>query len=112
MEKFDYIATDKKSNKVKGQVEALNQIQAQSILKERGLFIISMNKIEVMPAWMKMFEVFNKVKKQDVVHFTRQLATMIKAGLPLTTALSILKYQSNLTMAKVVDINRLMNYMG
>ncbi|MEA3355294.1 MAG: type II secretion system F family protein, partial [Patescibacteria group bacterium] len=42
-------------------------------------------------------------KKQDVVHFTRQLATMIKAGLPLTTALSILKYQSNLTMAKVVD---------
>lgn len=103
MEKFDYIATDKKSNKVKGQVEALNQIQAQSILKERGLFIISMNKIEVMPAWMKMFEVFNKVKKQDVVHFTRQLATMIKAGLPLTTALSILKYQSNLTMAKVVD---------
>jgi len=38
-----------------------------------------------------------------VVHFTRQLATMIKAGLPLTTALSILKYQSTLAMTKVVE---------
>ena len=103
MEKFDYIATDKKNNKVKGQVEALNQAQAQSMLRERGLFIINMEKIEVMPAWMKMFNIFNKIKKQDVVHFTRQLATMIKAGLPLTTSLSILKYQSNLSMAKVVD---------
>jgi type IV pilus assembly protein PilC len=28
---------------------------------------------------------------------------MINAGLPLTTALSILKYQSNLSMAKIVD---------
>ena len=41
MEKFEYLATDKDSNKVKGQVEALNQFQAQSILKEKGLFIPS-----------------------------------------------------------------------
>ncbi|MBU1085312.1 MAG: type II secretion system F family protein [Candidatus Beckwithbacteria bacterium] len=103
MEKFDYLATDKGNNKVKGQVEAVSQVQAQSILREKGLFIVSMKKIEVLPAWMKMFEVFNKVRKQDVVHFTRQLATMVKAGLPLTTSLSILKYQSNLSMAKMVD---------
>jgi type IV pilus assembly protein PilC len=103
MEKFEYLATDKENNKVKGQVEALSQVQALSILKEKGLFIISMEKIDVIPAWMKVFKGFNKIRKDDVVHFTRQLATMIKAGLPLTTALSILKYQSNLSMAKVVD---------
>ena len=62
-----------------------------------------MEKIEILPAWMKIFKGFSKIKKKDIVHFTRQLATMIKAGLPLTTALSILKYQSNLSMAKVVD---------
>ena len=103
MEKFEYLATDKAHKKVKGQVEALNQVQATQILRNKGLFIISMDKIEVMPQWMKMFKGFTKIKRDDVVHFTRQLATMIKAGLPLTTALSILKYQSNLSLSKVVD---------
>ena len=103
MEKFEYLATDKAHKKVKGQVEALNQVQAKQILRNKGLFIISMEKIDVMPQWMKLFKGLQKVKRDDVVHFTRQLATMIKAGLPLTTALSILKYQSNLSMAKVVD---------
>ena len=103
MEKFEYLATDKEHKKVKGQVEALNQIQAKQILRSKGLFIIEMQKIEVMTPLMKLFKGFQKVKKDDVVHFTRQLATMIKAGLPLTTALSILKYQSNIAMAKVID---------
>jgi len=103
MEKFNYIATDKDNKKSQGKIEAVSQIQAKSILRSKGLFIISLEKIEVMPEWMKVFKRFQRVKKEDVVHFTRQLATMINAGLPLTTALSILKYQSNLTMAKVVE---------
>jgi type II secretory pathway component PulF len=103
MEKFDYLAINKDKKKVKGIVEALSQTQAISILRTKGLFVVRLNKIEVLPAWLAWFNRFQRVKKQDVVHFTRQLATMIKAGLPLTTALSILKYQSNLAMAKVVD---------
>jgi len=103
MEKFTYIATDKDNKKAQGQIEAINQIQAQSILRSKGLFIISLKKIEMLPPWMKFFKRFQRVKKEDVVHFTRQLATMINAGLPLTKALSILKYQSNLSMAKLVD---------
>lgn len=103
MEKFNYVATDKENKKVKGQVEALNQVQAQQILRNKGLFIIAMEKIEVVSPVMKLFKGFQKVKREDVVHFTRQLATMIKAGLPLTTALSILRYQSNVAMAEIVD---------
>ena len=103
MEKFHYLATDKKHKKIKGEVEATNQIQAQSILRSKGLFIINLEKIEVSSRWMKLMKGFQRVKNADVVHLTRQLATMIMAGLPLTTALSILKYQSNLSMAKLVD---------
>jgi len=103
MERFHYLGTDKKHKKIKGEVEATNQIQAQSILRSKGLFIISMEKIEVSPAWMKWMKGFQRIKNDDVVHLTRQLATMIVAGLPLTTALSILKFQSNLSMAKMVD---------
>lgn len=103
MEKFDYLAVDKTKKKVKGQVEALNQTQAISMLRAKGLFVVNLNKIEVLPAWLLWLNRWQRVKRTDVVHFTRQLATMIKAGLPLTTALSILKYQSSVAMAKVVD---------
>lgn len=103
MEKFDYLAVDKDRKKSKGQIEALNQVQAVGILRSRGLFVVSLNKIEVLPAYLLWLNRFQRVKEKDVVHFTRQLATMIKAGLPLTTALSILKYQSSLAMSKTVD---------
>ena len=103
MEKFIYLATDKDGNKSKGEVEAVNQVQALSVLRSKGFFIITLDKVEVTSTWSKWFRGFQKVKSADVVHFTRQLATMNKAGLPITTALSILKYQSNPAMSKVVD---------
>lgn len=103
MEKFDYLAVTKSHKKVKGQVEAVSQAQAIEVLRSKELFVVSLNKIEVLPPWLQWLNRFQRVKRKDVVHFTRQLATMIKAGLPLTTALSILKYQSNMAMAKLVD---------
>ncbi|MDZ4229096.1 MAG: type II secretion system F family protein, partial [Patescibacteria group bacterium] len=103
MEKFEYLAVGKDRKKVKGQVEASSQGQAISILRTNGLFVVNLNKIEILPAWLKWLNRWQRVKQRDVVHFTRQLATMIKAGLPLTTSLSILKYQSNLAMSKVID---------
>ncbi|MBU2052373.1 type II secretion system F family protein [Patescibacteria group bacterium] len=103
MEKFEYLAVSKDRKKVRGQVEASSQTQAISILRSNGLFVVNLNKIEILPAWLKWLNRWQRVKQRDVVHFTRQLATMIKAGLPLTTALSILKYQSNLAMSKVID---------
>jgi len=103
MEKFNYIASNKKGEKAKGVVEAVNQVQAMSILRSKGFFVIKLEMIEVLPGWMKWLKSFQKIKSSHVVHFTRQLATMINAGLPLTDALAILKFQSSLVMAKMVD---------
>lgn len=103
MERFRYLASDKKGRKVKGEVEAGNQVQAQSILRSKELFIIDLEKIDLASNWMKWLKSWQRVKSDDVVHFTRQLATMINAGLPLTTSLSLLRYQSNLAMAKMIN---------
>jgi type IV pilus assembly protein PilC len=45
---------------------------------------------------------FERVKLDDVVAFTRQMATMITAGLPLSESLSILEIQSKPALSKVV----------
>lgn len=102
MDRFDYQAIDKDGEKSQGEIEAINKNQAMSVLRSKGLFIVSLKKIEVMPSWIMWLQSLRKIKFTDVVHFTRQLATMINAGLPLTDALNILKFQSNAALSKIV----------
>jgi type IV pilus assembly protein PilC len=58
-------------------------------------------------AGQSMFSFGRKVKFEDIVNFTRQLSTMIGAGLPLTDALSILQVQVPPSLQSIVaDILR------
>src|SRR5690606_19340423 len=45
----------------------------------------------------------DRVSSGHVVTFTRQLATMINSGLPVTEALSILELQSDAGMSRVIS---------
>lgn len=102
MEKFDYKAKTQDGQTKKGVVEARDQKQAVLTLRERGFWVISIKPKGqgVLAEFKGVF--FRRVKETDRVNFTRQLATMIKAGLPITEALSILEYQSNPAMGRVV----------
>ena len=77
MERFEYIAVDKGGKKSQGEIEAISQQQATGILRTKGLFIISLRKIEMLPGWLLWTQKLRRVKFSDVVHFTRQLATMM-----------------------------------
>lgn len=102
MEKFYYKVKTKDGQIKKGVVEARGQKQAVNTLRERGFWVISIQpKGEGVLAGFKN-GFFRRVKETDRVNFTRQLATMIKAGLPITEALSILEYQSNPAMGQAV----------
>lgn len=86
---FKYTAKNKFGETVAGKVESRTIEQAASLLSSRGLLIIKLNPlIEDSFAFIK--KMFGGVNFDDVVNFTRQLATMITAGLPLAGALSIL----------------------
>lgn len=102
MEKFDYKAKTQDGQTKKGVVEARDQKQAVLTLRERGFWVVSIKPKGqgVLAEFKGVF--FRRVKETDRVNFTRQLATMIKAGLPITEALSILEYQSNPAMGRVV----------
>lgn len=98
---FSYKAKAVNGQTLKGQVEAQTREMAVEILRRRKLFVISV--INVKPS---VFAVISKKLKKagsdDVVAFTRQMATMVASGLPLTEALRILRNQSNPAMSTVI----------
>ena len=75
---------------------------AAEALKRDQLFPINFSEIKPFVDFSAIFEIWGKVKYNDLANFTRQLSTMITAGLPLTDALNLLKAQSPPGLSGVV----------
>jgi type IV pilus assembly protein PilC len=104
MERFRFKARTSTGVLKKGVVEAQSEASAVTVLRDQKLIIIELHGLSV---GKSMFAFGQKVKFEDVVNFTRQLSTMIGAGLPLTDALSILQMQvSPVLQSKVADVLR------
>ncbi len=102
MKKFDYRAKDKKGKTVRGAVEARDEKQAVTLLHERDLTVISLFPWRERAILQGALKVFQKATFGDVVNFTRQLSTMITAGLSLTDTLGILEIQLNPAIGKII----------
>ncbi|KKT54093.1 hypothetical protein A2208_02755 [Candidatus Woesebacteria bacterium RIFOXYA1_FULL_43_16] len=101
MKRFNYKAKDKSGNLVVGEVEAANPSAAAKLVKGRGLYVISISaKMDSPFAIIRRFK--ERITVGDVATFTRQLSTMINAGLPITEAILILRAQSKGPMQKIV----------
>ena len=97
---FSYTATDSNGKKIRGNVEANSKAQATDQVMRLGL-----NPSIVSSSSTKKSGLFKKkVKLNDMVLFTRQLATMVNAGVPLLRALVTLKDQvENNTLKEIID---------
>ncbi len=89
MMSFSYEARDPAGKTVSGTLDALNQENAVSSLMSRGLMVLSIRQRSAKAAKKKNV----MVKDTDLVLFTRQLATMVDAGLPLVSSLTALYEQ-------------------
>lgn len=102
MKRFTYKAKDKSGELVKGEVEASSEQSAAKLLQQKGLVVI-----EIKPARSGIAGIVasfrNRVGDDDVANFTRQLSTMVNAGLPIIDALAILRQQSQGAMKKVIS---------
>ena len=87
---FSYQARDAAGRIVSGVQDAINEDNAISSLMSRGLMVLSLQKKA--EASRKRSHM-GAVKETDVVLFTRQLATMIEAGISLVQALTALYEQ-------------------
>jgi type II secretory pathway component PulF len=101
MKRFNYKAKDKAGKLVTGEVEAGSLADAAKLVRSRGFYVISISvKIDSPFTIVKNFR--ERITARDVTTFTRQLSTMINAGLPITEGLLILRSQSSGPMQKVV----------
>lgn len=97
MATFSYTARDKSGNVIKGSVSGLDKPAAAASLMERGLVPILVKEGGgTKPRGLSLgnFHFGAKVKLTDKVIFSRQFATMINAGVPITQSLSILREQT------------------
>src|SRR5204863_7771936 len=87
MTTFSYQARDASGKIVTGIQEALNEDNAVTSLMSRGLMVLSLQqKAAVSHSRKKAWT----VKETDLVLFTRQLSTMIEAGISLVQAMTAL----------------------
>ncbi|KUG23975.1 type iv fimbrial assembly protein pilc [hydrocarbon metagenome] len=104
MSVFEYIALDEKGRQRKGFIDAPGVAAARQKLREENVYPVEINQAEnkkenALSEILK-FNIWQRVPAGDVSVFTRQLSTLLGAGMPLVPSLSILMKQTNNPLLK------------
>ena len=89
MSTFKYITKDQSARTVTGKIVADNQEAVLEELRKRRLTIVSISPLKEEGIKERIFS-RKRVKLDDLVIFSRQLATMVEAGVPIVEALDVL----------------------
>jgi type IV pilus assembly protein PilC len=81
---FLWEGKDKKGNRVKGRGLAKDEIEMRADLRRQGIAATKVRKER------KLFKSEGKVTAEDIAIFSRQLATMLTAGIPMVQAFEII----------------------
>jgi type IV pilus assembly protein PilC len=90
MPNFKYVAKDNSGKTVSGIFEAVDYAAAVDALRKKNLVIVSVKESAARLNISNISFGSKKIKTDDLVVFSRQLATMVDAGIPLVGALDIL----------------------
>ena len=94
---FLWEGMDKRGKKVKGQMLAGGEAVVNSLLRKQGITVTKVKKQSA------LFSGAKRITDKDVTLFTRQLATMMKAGVPLLQAFDIVaRGHSNPSMQRLL----------
>ncbi|MEA3489197.1 MAG: type II secretion system F family protein [Candidatus Omnitrophota bacterium] len=95
MAKFIYSAKDKTGRNVRGEVEAPDKKHALEMLREKDLLILKLEESREKKGLFSSFRRSGKVriKMDELVVFTRQMATMTGAGITIINSLDTLAEQ-------------------
>ncbi len=101
--KLYYRAVTQDGKQMKGMIDARDQHEAASYLRQHKLFPIKINQV-TNTGWKRFFPFLNKVSTSEKVFFTRQISSMLASGLTLMQSLEIVKKQSQSTsMTEMIE---------
>jgi type II secretory pathway component PulF len=108
MPNYKYKARDKFSKSFSGIMVAENENAVAVKLNQLGYIPILISENKEVGQMTKIFEPVIQIKFSDLIMFTRQLATLQKAGLPILLALGALRQQTQNKILKevIAQINR------
>jgi type IV pilus assembly protein PilC len=93
---FTWEGKDKAGKVVRGELRASGEATVNATLRRQGILITKVKK--------KSFRSGKKVTEKDICLFTRQLATMMKAGVPLLQSFDIVsKGHANPSVSKLLQ---------
>ena len=96
---YEYIALDDRGHRLKGIVDAASAAGARQKLRETRIFPVELKESSTQqkghaPARKALEGIAGKVGLREISVMTRQLATLLGAGLPLVPSLSVLVSQT------------------
>jgi len=92
MAQYKFTAKDNAGRTISDTLESDSEMNVVSQLRKKGLIILSVEEISDSPKIKGSRK--KKIKSSELVIFSRQLSTMVDAGLPLIQALSTLREQA------------------
>lgn len=96
---YAWEGVDKKGAKLNGEINGHNPALVKAQLRKQGI-----NPTKVRKKSVSIFGKGKKIKPMDIAFFSRQMATMMKAGVPLLQSFDIISEgHENPNMRKLVD---------
>jgi len=93
---FEWEGRDRNGKQVRGETRAAGENQVQAALRRQGITASKIKKRKMRSG--------QKIKPKDIAVFTRQLATMMKAGVPLLQAFDIVgRGNNNASVTKLLN---------
>lgn len=90
---FNYRAKQPTGELVEGKIDAPSEDQAVTLLHQKNLVVLGLETVQKGLLSQDLLSFFNKPSKKDVVVFTRQMATLVDADVPLVEGLYTLARQ-------------------
>ena len=93
---FEWEGKDRHGKPVRGEIRAVGENQVQATLRRQGVLPTKIKK--------RRMRAGKRIKPRDIAIFTRQLATMMKAGVPLLQAFDIVgRGNTNASVTKLLN---------
>lgn len=91
---YNYTAKNREGQVYERSVEARDRFALYKIIREEGGTVLSVEEGRGLKSGLSIRKLFSRVKAQQKINFAKNLSSMIKAGLPVTRALSVMSKQT------------------